>query len=70
MNTKKENRKVPVWEKANLTLKEAAAYSNIGVNKIRELTDSENCTFVVFVGTKRLIKRKSFDKFIESQYSI
>ena len=28
---------VPIWEKSNLTLKEAAAYSGIGVNKLREL---------------------------------
>lgn len=26
---------IPVWEKANLTLEEAAAYSNIGINRLR-----------------------------------
>ncbi len=26
---------VPVWEKANLTLDEAAAYFGIGINKLR-----------------------------------
>lgn len=61
---------VPVWEKANLTLDEAAAYSGIGKNKIRELSEDENCKFVLWVGTKRLIKRKLFDKYIEQQYSI
>ena len=32
---------VPIWEKSNLTLDEAAAYSGIGKNKLRELTDED-----------------------------
>ena len=31
---------VPIWEKSNLTLEEAAAYSGIGINKLRSLSDS------------------------------
>lgn len=61
---------VPVWEKSNLTVEEAAAYSGIGVNKIKDLSNSEKCPFVLWVGKKRLIKRKCFDTFIENQYSI
>lgn len=63
-------KEVPIWEKTNLTLEEAAAYSGIGVNKIRELSNDENCPFVLWVGSKRLIKRKLFDKYIEGCYSI
>ena len=63
-------KEIPIWEKANLTLEEAAAYSSIGVNKLRELTNSQNCTFVLWVGTKRLITRQLFDKFIAEAYSI
>ena len=33
---------VPVWEKANLTLEEAAAYFGIGINKLRDLTNEES----------------------------
>ena len=51
---------VPVWEKANLTLEEAAAYSNIGINRLRDISDDQNCPFVLWVGSKRLIKRKPF----------
>ena len=29
---------VPIWEKSNLTLEEATAYSGIGINKLREIT--------------------------------
>lgn len=32
-------KEVPIWEKSNLTLDEAAAYSGIGKNKLRELSD-------------------------------
>ena len=35
MKTMKEKKEVPVWEKSNLTLEEAAAYSGIGVSKLR-----------------------------------
>ena len=61
---------VPIWEKSNLTLKEAAAYSGIGVNKLRELSNDERCSCVLWVGGKRLIKRRLLDEFIEQTYSI
>ena len=61
---------VPVWEKANLTLEEAAAYSNIGINRLRELSDGDQCPFVLFVGNKRLIKRKQVDAYLAEAYSI
>lgn len=61
---------VPIWEKSNLTLEEAAAYSGIGINKLREITNDERCKFVLWVGNKRLIKRKLFNQFIEAAYSI
>ncbi len=61
---------VPVWEKANLTLEETAAYSGIGINKLREISNERNCKFVLWVGSKRLIKRKLFDEYIEKQFSI
>lgn len=57
---------VPIWEKANLTLEEAAAHSGIGINRLREITNQKGCDFVIFVGTKRLIKRKLFEKYLES----
>ncbi|MBQ0111313.1 MAG: helix-turn-helix domain-containing protein [Oscillospiraceae bacterium] len=61
---------IPIWEKSNLTLEEAAAYSGIGINKIRNITNEDNCDFVLWIGTKRLIKRRLFDEYIEKQFSI
>lgn len=63
-------KEVPLWEKANLTVEETAIYSGIGINKIRELSNDKNCPFVLWVGSKRLIKRKLFDAYIEKMYSI
>lgn len=63
-------KEVPIWEKSNLTLEEAAAYSGIGINKLRKLSDSEQCKFVLWIGSKRLIKRRLLDEFTEKMYSL
>ncbi len=61
---------IPIWHKTLLTLEEAAAYSGIGTGKLRELSNDENCSFVVWNGRKRLLKRKELDEFISVAYSI
>lgn len=63
-------REIPIWEKSNLTLEEAAAYSGIGINKLRKLTESEQCSSVLWNGTKRLIKRRKLDEYMDRMYSI
>lgn len=55
---------IPIWEKAMLTKEEAAAYSHIGINKLEELLKIPNCPFVLYVGKKKLIKRKEFEKYL------
>lgn len=63
--------KVDIKDKLNLTVEEAAAYSGIGENKIRELMKEKDCDFVLSVGYgKRLIKRVKFEKFILSREAI
>jgi excisionase family DNA binding protein len=61
---------VPIWEKTALTIEEAAALSNIGEHKLREITDDEDCPFVLWVGRKRLIKKRLFLEYIEKTYSL
>lgn len=56
---------VPIWHKANLTVKEAAQYSNIGENSIIQLIESGNTKFSFRVGKKRLINRELFDDYIK-----
>jgi len=61
---------VPIWEKAALTLEEAAAYTGIGMQKLRELSAGENCEFVFWNGAKRMFKRKKLEDFLDTIYSI
>ena len=63
-------KEVPIWEKSNLTLEEAALYSGIGINKLRDISNDERCSFVLWNGTKRLLKRKKLDEYLEKSYSI
>lgn len=62
---------IPIWEKSNLTLEEASAYYNIGINKLRQLTDAKECEkFVLWVGNRRLVKRVAFEKYLQGEYSV
>jgi len=63
-------KEVPIWNKSNLTLEEAAAYSGIGINKLRKMTDDEKCEFVLWIGSKRLIKRRLLDEYTDRAYSL
>jgi len=49
---------VPIHLKLTLSIKEASEYSNIGINKIDAMLKQPNCPFVLYVGSKKLVKRK------------
>ena len=61
---------IPIWHKTNLSIEEAAAYSGISRDKLYEMTNKENCPFVLWIGNRRLIKREVFDEYIKKAYSI
>ena len=61
---------VPICEKAALTIEEAAEYSNIGQNRLSELLKQPRCTFVLYVGKKKRVKRREFDQFISQSIQI
>lgn len=61
---------VPIWYKSNLTIEEASVYSGIGRDKLYMMTNREDCPFVLWIGNRRLIKRKVFDEYISKAYSI
>lgn len=56
--------------KPYLTIDEATAYTGIGRDKLYEMTSQEKCPFVLWVGNRRMIKRRVFDEYIEKMYSI
>lgn len=61
---------VPIHQKVNLTIKEAAAYSNIGETTIRHLLNERACPFLLKIGKKNLVKRKEFEKYLENKHYI
>ena len=62
--------RVPIHLKVTLTIREAAEYSIIGINKIDSMLRPPNCPFVLYVGTKKLVKRKEFEQFISQKLII
>lgn len=64
------NEKVPIHLKMVLTIREVAEYSSIGINKIDALLKQPNCPFVLYVGTRKLVKRKEFEEYIRSRVMI
>ena len=62
---------IPVWEKSNLTVDEAAEYYNIGRDRLRQIIDRDDCPFVLWVSeNKRLIRRKKFDEYLDNMGSL
>ncbi len=68
--SKKRGHEVPLWHKSNLSIEEAAAYTGIREYKLRQMTSRDDCPFVLWVGNRRLIKRRVFDDYIEKMDSI
>ena len=67
---KQNNVSIPLNLKLTMTVKEAAEYSNIGINRIDRMLRNPNCPFVLYVGTKKLVKRKEFEQFISNKLTI
>ena len=65
-----QDMRLPIDRKILLSIREAAEYSNIGINKIDEMLKQPNCPFVLFVGTKKLVKRKAFEVYIDGKVAI
>jgi len=61
---------VPISEKALLTLEEAAEYTGLGLQKLRDISNSDTCDFVLWNGTKRMFKRKKLETYLAAAYSI
>lgn len=69
MREEKEN-SIPIWEKMLLSTDEAMEYTGIGRDKLRELSEGSCSDCVVWIGRKRLFKRKKLEEYLEQAYSI
>lgn len=58
---------VPIWERYTLTIEEAAKYFRIGENKLRRLAEeNKNAGWLIMNGNRIQIKRKLFEKLIDT----
>lgn len=70
-NTKHTRREtVPIAQKRLLTLEEAAEYTGIGINKLRDISNDEHCDFVLWNGARRMLKRTKLEAYLDTAYSI
>lgn len=70
MSTNNNFEKVPIHKKLNLTIREAAEYSNIGINHIARMLNDPYCTFVLFNGNRKLVKRKEFEEYLSKSLTV
>ena len=67
---KSKQREVPIWERTLLTINEASDYTGIWMNRLRNLTSNRNCDLVIWVGNRRMFKRKKLDEYLENASTI
>ena len=51
-------------------LPEAAAYTGIGMCKLREMSNEPGCNYIVWVGGRRLFKRLKLEEHLEKVWSV
>lgn len=58
---------IPIWERYTLTIEEAPKYFRIGENKLRRLAEeNKNANWLIMNGNRIQIKRKQFEKIIDT----
>ena len=69
----KEVKEVPIWERFLLTVKEASLYFNIGENKMKRIANDymeSDFKFVIQNGSRKMINRRKFERFLDETTSI
>lgn len=58
---------ISIWERYTLTIEEASKYFRIGENKLRRLAkENKNANWLIMNGNRIQIKRKQFEKIIDT----
>ncbi len=65
-----EKELVPIKDKYLLSIREAAAYFNLGIKKLRRLAEDNTDTFSIYNGSRYMIIRHKFEKYLEETSSI
>lgn len=67
------DKRVPLWEKYLLTIKEASLYFNIGENKLYRIAAEHlesDSKFVIQNGGRTMINRRKFEDFLNNSTAI
>ena len=65
-----QNKNIPICDKYALTIREAAAYFNIGIKKMRRLAEDNLGRFSFENGNRYLIIRAKFERHLEESTSV
>lgn len=65
MTTEEKYEAVPIWKRTLLSIEEASAYTGINIIRLREMTLDSDCEYVLYVGKRRMIKRRRFDEYLD-----
>lgn len=57
-------------EKITLSLNEVVALTGIGEKELVELARKPNCQLIIYIGAKRMFKRRQLQEYLESNYSV
>ena len=58
---------IAIWERYTLTIEEASNYFRVGDNKLRRLAEeNKNANWLIMNGNRIQIKRKQFEKIIDT----
>ena len=75
--TRIRKRNVPIWERSLLTILEASDYTGIGINKPRRNSprripciSPDQSNLVIYVGSKKMFKRKKLDEYLDRTASV
>ena len=61
----KTQEKIPIEKKYLLTAQEASEYTGICINAIYKKIKDPDCSFVIYIRNKRLIKRTALERYLE-----
>jgi excisionase family DNA binding protein len=63
--------KLPWWQKYTLTVEEASVYFGISIPILRRFIDEhEDADFIIHNGSKTLIKRAVFEKYVDEKLTV
>lgn len=61
---------VPIWERELITIEEGTALTGIGFLKLRAMSCEPGCGYVIWIGSKKMLKRKKLEEYLEESYSV